>query len=53
LLSTPGKVYRRIISEIVVEITEMHIRDEQVGFMKRRGSVDHVFALRCVCEEYL
>jgi hypothetical protein len=53
LLSTPGKVYKRVIIERVWEITEMHIRDEQSGFRKGRGCLDQVFMLRCVCEKYL
>jgi hypothetical protein len=54
LLSTPGKVYGRVIIETVREITEMQItRDEQGGFRKGRGHVDQVFTLRCVCRKYL
>jgi hypothetical protein len=47
------KVYRRLIIERLKEITEMQIRDEQCGFRKGRGCVDHLFALKCVCEKYL
>jgi hypothetical protein len=53
LLSTPGKVFGRIIIEMVREITEMQIGDEQGGFRKGGGCVDQIFSLKCVCEKYL
>jgi hypothetical protein len=39
LLSTPAKVYGRVIIEKLREITEMQIIDEQGGFRKGRGCV--------------
>jgi hypothetical protein len=40
LLSTPGKLYRRVLIESVREITEVHIRDEPGVFRRGRGCVD-------------
>jgi hypothetical protein len=53
LLSSHGKVYGRVIVEIVTAVTEMQIRDEQGGFRKGRGCLDQVFAFKCVCEKHL
>ncbi len=39
LLSVPGKVYRKIITERVQRLTEEKIGEEQGGFRKGRGCV--------------
>ncbi len=40
LLCVPGKVYGRILTERLMEVTEGKMSEEQAGFKKRRGCVD-------------
>ncbi len=40
LLSIPGKVYRRILTERLMEVTEGKVSEDQGGFRKGRGCVD-------------
>jgi hypothetical protein len=44
LISTPRKLYGRVLIEKVREIAEVQIRDEQGGFRKGRRCVNCVFA---------
>ncbi len=53
LLSVPGKVYGRILTERLMEVTEGKVSEEQRGFRKGRGCVDQIFAMKCLVEEYL
>ncbi len=53
LLSVPGKVYGRILTEKLVEVTEGKVSEEQGGFRKGRGCVDQIFAMKMLVEEYL
>ncbi len=53
LLSVPGKVYGRILTERLMEVTEGKVSEEQVGFRQRRGCVDQIVALKRLVEEYL
>ena len=53
LLSVPGKVYGRILTERLMEATEAKVSEEQGGFRKGRGCVDQVFAIKMIVEEYL
>ncbi len=40
LLSVPGKIYGKVITERVQRLTEEKISEEQGGFRKGRGCVD-------------
>ena len=51
LTSHTLKIFERVLDKRLREETE--IRDEQFGFMKGRGTVDAIFALRQVMEKYL
>ncbi len=51
LLSVPGKVYGKVIPERVQRLTEEKISEEQGGFRKGRGCVDHIFSFRMVVEK--
>ncbi len=51
LLSIPGKVYGRILTERLMEATEGKVSKEQGGF--RKGCVDQIFAMKRLVEEYL
>ncbi len=53
LLSVPGKVYGRILTERLMEVTEGKVSEEQGSFRKGRGCVDQVFAMKRLVEEYL
>ncbi len=53
LLSVPGKVYGRILTERLKEVTEGIVSEEQGGFRKGRGCVDQIFAMKRLAEEYL
>ncbi len=53
LLSVPGKVYGRILTERLTEVTEGKVSEEQRGLGKGRGCVDQIFAMKRLVEEYL
>ncbi len=53
LLSVPGKVYGRILTERLMDVTEGKVSEEQGGFRKGRGCVDQIFAMKMLVEEYL
>ena len=48
LLSVVGKLIKRVRAG-----TECAIGEEQCGFLQGRESMDHMFAVRKVCEKYL
>ncbi len=52
LLSVPGKVYGRILTEGLMEVTEEKVSEEQGGFRRGRGCVDQIFAMKRLVEEY-
>ncbi len=52
-MSVPGKVYVKVITERVQQLTEEKINEEQGGFRKGRGCVDKKFSFRMVVEKYL
>ncbi len=45
LLSVPGKVYGKILTKRLMEVTEGKVSEEQGGFRKGRGCVDQIFAM--------
>ncbi len=53
LLSVPGKVYGKVITERVQQLTEEKISEEQGGFRKGRGCVDQIISFRMVVEKIL
>ena len=53
MLSVPGKVYGRILTERLMKVTEGKVSEEQGGFRKGKGCVDQIFAIRMIVEEYL
>ncbi len=53
LLSVPGKVYGRILTERLREVTEGKVSEDQGGFGKGRGCVDQIFAMKRLVEGYL
>ncbi len=53
LLSVPGKVYRRILTERLMGVTEGKVSKEYRGFRKGRGCVDLILAMKMLVEEYL
>ncbi len=53
LLSVPGKVNGRILTERLMGVREGKVSEEQGGFRRGRGSVDQIFAMKKLVEEYL
>ncbi len=53
LLSVPVKVYGRILTERLMEVTEGKVSEKQGGFRKGRGCIDQIFAMKRLVEEYL
>ncbi len=52
-MSIPGKVYGKVIIERVQRLTEEKISEEQGGYRRGRGYVDHIFSFRMVVEKIL
>ncbi len=53
LLIVPGKIYRRILNERMMKITDKSVGDEQRGFRKGRGCVNQIFAMKILVKKYL
>ncbi len=53
LLSVLGKVYGKILTEGLMEVTEGKVSEEQGGFRKGRGCVHQIFAKKRLVEGYL
>jgi len=51
LLSVPGKVFCRVIQSRMADRVNRVLRDNQCGFRKGRGCVDHIFSLRILAEK--
>jgi hypothetical protein len=51
LLSIPSKVFCRVLISRITEAVDKKIRQEQVGFRKGRGCIDHIFVLRNILEQ--
>ncbi len=51
LLSVPGKVYGKVITERVHRLIEEKISEEQGGFRKERGCVYQIFSFRMAVEK--
>ncbi len=49
----PGKIYGRILNERMMKITDKSVGAEQGGFLKGRGCVDQIFAVKILLEKYL
>ncbi len=52
-MSVPGKVYGRILTERLMEVTEGKVSEEQGSFRKGRECADQIFAMKRLVEEYL
>ncbi len=50
-MSVPGKVYGRILTERLMELTEGKVSEEQGGFRKGRGCVNQIFAMKMLVED--
>ena len=46
LHSVTGKVYGRVLTERLMEVTEGKVSEEQGGFRKGKGCVDQIFSLK-------
>ncbi len=49
----PGKIYGRILTERLMQVTEKKVSDEQRGFRKGKSCVYQIFAIKMLVEEYL
>ncbi len=52
-MSVPGKVYGRILTERLMEVTGGKVDEDHGGFRKGRGCVDQIFAMKQLLEAYL
>lgn len=53
LLSTPGKVFNRILLNRMKDAVDALLRDEQAGFRAGRSCVDQITTLRIIIEQSL
>ncbi|GFR65448.1 reverse transcriptase SR3-right [Elysia marginata] len=53
LLSTPGKVFNRVLLNRIKAATDPKLRDEQAGFRSNRSTTDQIATLRIVVEQSL
>ncbi len=49
----PGKVYGRLFTKRLMEVTEGKLSEEQGGFRKGRECVNQIFTMKRLVEEYL
>lgn len=52
LLSTPGKVYTRILQQRLRRYVERVVAEEQAGFRTGRGTIDQLFVIRQLSEKF-
>ena len=48
-----GKLYGRVLTERLLEVTEGKVSKEQGGFRNGKGCVDQIFAIKIMVVEYL
>ena len=53
LLSTPGKVFNRVLLNRMKDAVDPHLRDQQAGFRKNRSCTDQITTLRIILEQSL
>ena len=53
LLSTPGKVFSRVLLNRLQEAVDRTLRDEQAGFRRGRSCTEQVFTLQNIIEQSL
>jgi len=53
LLSTPGKVFSRVMLNRLQDAVDCTLRDEQAGFRRGHSSTEQIFVLRNIIEQSL
>ena len=51
LLSTPSKILAKVILKRLSLAVDHRLREEQAGFRRGRGCIDHIFTLRNIIEQ--
>ena len=51
LLSTPGKILRRVLLEKMKEVVDPKLRDQQAGFVRNRSRADQIARMRIIVEQ--
>ena len=51
LLSTPGKILRRVLLEKMKEVVDPKLRDQQAGFLRNRSRADQIARMRIIVEQ--
>ena len=51
LLSTPSNILAKVIMKCLSLAVEHRLREEQAGFRRGRGCIDHIFTLRNIIEQ--
>ncbi len=47
LSSVSGKIFGRVLTERLMQVTEKKVSDEQGGFRKGKSCVNQIFAIKC------
>ena len=51
LLSTPSKILAKVIMKRLSLAVDLKLREEQAGFRRGRGCIDHIFTLRNIIKQ--
>ena len=51
LLSTPGKILRRVLLEKMKEVVDPKLRDQQAGFLRNRSRADQIARMRIIVKQ--
>ena len=51
LLSTPSEIFAKVITKRLSLAVDHRLREEQAGFRRGRGCIDHIFTLRNIIEQ--
>jgi len=52
LLSTPSKILAKVIMKHLSLAVDLKLHEEQAGFRRGRGGINHIFTLRNTCINY-
>ena len=53
LLSTPGKVFNRVLLDRMKEVVDLKLQNQQAGFRRNRSCADQIASLRIIVEQSL
>lgn len=53
LLGAPVEVYRRVLTDKLMEVTDRRVIDEQERFRFKKDSMDQILAIKIVGKDYI